>query len=119
MLGVCILAAGLQWVLPADAFTLAWTHSVEKVRWEEDYRRDGDTLVLQSARIRGSGAGMDPPPDAVWRDGAWHYTPTLARFPRLVLANSVFGGRYDVCVAGRCRSLPAAEEPTVIEPCES
>ncbi len=120
---VCIIAGAFHWALNVNAFTLAWTHSIEKVRWEEDYRLDDRVLVLEAARIRGSGAGMEPPPDAVLRDGAWHYQPPHARFPRLVLANSSFGGHYDICVAGECRPLPTTREgssaPTVIEPCES
>lgn len=121
MLQVCIIAGALQWVLATEAFTLAWNHSIEKVRWEEDYRLDGLTLVLAEARIRGSAAGMEPPPDAVWRDGVWHYTPANNRYPRLTLANSPFGGHYEICTADGCRDLPVqhddARPGTVIEPC--
>jgi hypothetical protein len=121
MVAVCVIAGTLHWALDADTFTLAWTHSIEKVRWEEDYRLEGATLVLEEARIHGSGAGMEPPPDAVLRDGVWHYRPADARFLRVLLANSPFGGHYDICMAGRCRALRstlgAATAPTVIEPC--
>lgn len=115
------MAGAFLWVLNAQAFTLAWTHSVEKVRWEEDYVLQGRQLVLKEARITGSGAGMEPPADAVWRDGVWHYTPASRPFARLVLANSSFGGHYDVCVAGECRALPTVDDgpnrPTIIEAC--
>lgn len=117
MLGVCIVAGTLHWALGSDSFTLAWTHSIEKVRWEEDYRLENGALLLVDARIRGSGAGMEPPPDAVLKHGVWHYRPAQARFPRLALANSAFGGHYDVCVDGRCRTLPSA--PARIEPCKT
>ena len=46
-----------------DHFTLAWTHSIEKVRWEEDYAVRFDAVLGQpvlhavQARVRGSGAG--------------------------------------------------------------
>ena len=36
-MSLCILAAGKVTVLAVSAFTLSWTHSVEKVRWEEDW----------------------------------------------------------------------------------
>jgi hypothetical protein len=121
MLSICVLVGALHWSMPTGDFTLAWTHSVEKVRWEEDYVLKGRMLSLQAARIRGSGAGMEPPADAVWRDGAWHYTPASTPLARLVLANSSFGGHYDICFAGDCRALPVAEDgpsrPTIIEPC--
>lgn len=121
MLTVCVVAGALQWALNADAFTLAWTHSVEKVRWEEDYRLEERLLVLQSARIRGSSAGMEPPATAVLRDGVWHYAPANVRLPRILLANSPHGGGYEVCVSGTCRPLPAAPaesgESASIEPC--
>ncbi|WP_448152289.1 DUF1850 domain-containing protein [Castellaniella caeni] len=71
MLGVCFtLAAALQVpprFVPVQAFTLAWTHSIEKIRWEEDYRvaRDAQghpVLIPGKARILGSGAGICPAP---------------------------------------------------------
>lgn len=121
MLSICVLAGALHWSIPTSDFTLAWTHSVEKIRWEEDYVLQGRQLVLKEARIAGSGAGMEPPADAVLRDGIWHYTPASTPLARLVLANSSFGGHYDVCFAGECRALPAVDDgpnrPTIIEPC--
>jgi hypothetical protein len=121
-MGVCILAGALHTVLAMNAFTLAWTHSIEKVRWEEDYRREGQVLVLESARIRGSAAGMEPPPDSVFSNGVWHYTPASNKFAQLTLANSSFGGNYELCIDGKCRPLAFStkteNEPTIIKPCE-
>lgn len=121
MLSICVLVGALNWSIPTNAFTLAWTHSVEKIRWEEDYVLKDRKLMLKAARIAGSGAGMEPPADAVRRDGVWHYTPASTPLPRLVLANTSFGGHYDICFAGECRALPVADDgphrPTVIEPC--
>jgi len=47
ILGICLTLMGALHTgatppsgpvfLPGSAFTLAWTHSIEKVRWEEDY----------------------------------------------------------------------------------
>ncbi len=38
MSGFCLGAAFsvIEAAIPTDALTLAWTHSVEKTRWEED-----------------------------------------------------------------------------------
>jgi len=114
-LGVCLsLAAALNApvvFVPITAFTLAWAHSIEKVRWEEDYTVALDPLtrlpVLRAtqARIRGSAAGMEPPPDAVLRNGWYIYTPTQTVVPELLLTRSEFTADYDWCIAGRCQAL--------------
>ena len=58
MNAACLLIAGaLRAIVPAQEFTVAWTHSVQKTRWEERYRVDGDALRLTEARIQSSGAG--------------------------------------------------------------
>lgn len=107
MIGVCLAAAGFSLALPVQAFTLAWTHSIEKIRWEEDYRVDGDRLRLTEARILGTGAGMEPPPDAVLRQGVWHYTPHLPPLKRLRLARSSYTADYSLCWDGLCRPMSA------------
>ena len=35
---ICLLAGSTVAPLMAGAITLAWTHSVEKIVWEEDWR---------------------------------------------------------------------------------
>jgi len=84
---LCIAAGALVATLAAESFTLAWTHSIEKIRWEEDWRIENGRLHLVEARIRGSGAGMEPPDGAVLRHGAWHYAPVIPPLPRLRLAH--------------------------------
>lgn len=70
MMGLCLGLAGIAWTtLPVRDFTLAWMHSIEHVRWEEDYLVTADGLVPGEARIQGSGAGMEPPQGAELRDG--------------------------------------------------
>ena len=98
--------------VPVQRFTLAWTHSIEKIRWEEDYAVIQPSAAhalprLQplQARIQGSGAGMEPPPDAVWRDGAYHYQPATPALHVLRLTRSGFTPDYDWCVDGRCQTL--------------
>jgi hypothetical protein len=115
-LGICLsLAAALhgsaEVFVPVTEFTLAWTHSIEKVRWEEDYavRLDAapgqPVLHAVQARVRGSAAGMEPPPDAVLRQGWYHYTPTITRPPELRLTRSEFTPDYEVCMQGRCQPM--------------
>lgn len=96
--------------VPAQRFTLAWTHSIEKTRWEEDYRVRRDAtgqprLVLQRARIRGSGAGMEPPAGAVLRKGWYEYRPADQPQGTLRLTRSPYTPDYDWCVGGHCRPL--------------
>ncbi len=56
---ICILTAGKTLTLAAGAFTLAWTHSVEKTRWEEHWIAGPEGLTVTQGAIEGSGAGMD------------------------------------------------------------
>jgi hypothetical protein len=106
MSGICLAAGVLAVTLPLSAFTLAWTHSIEKIRWEEDYRIVGKRLVLDEARIRGSGAGMEPPADArLDQNGVWHYRPKLAPLERLRLSHSPYAGNYESCSGRGCRPL--------------
>ncbi len=132
-MGVCLaLAAAGQTVesvfVPVDRFTLAWTHSIEKVRWEEDYAvqpgaKPGAPPVLRAltARVRGSGAGMEPPPDAVLRNGWFEYTPRTVSPHGLRLTRSAFTADYDWCVGGRCAPLstllPSDGDITLLTPC--
>lgn len=132
-LGVCLaLAAAGQTVepvfVPVERFTLAWTHSIEKVRWEEDYALQlgvipGTPPVLQAltARVHGSGAGMEPPPDAVLRNGWYGYTPLTISPHGLRLTRSRFTADYDWCTNGRCvplaHLLPSDGDITLLTPC--
>ena len=105
MLGLC-LARGLAMVaLAATHFDLSWTHSIEKVRWEEHWRVSRQGLVIEQAAVRGSGAGMEPPDGAVWREGAWWYRPALPAQPSLTLAASPFTPDHTLCVEQTCKPL--------------
>jgi hypothetical protein len=118
-LGVCLALVALA-TAPApepafvatQQFTLSWTHSIEKVRWEEDYlvlkgpgAGAAPELRAVSARVRGSGAGMEPPPDAVLRDGWYSYTPAQRSPAALPLSRSEFVPDYELCMNGLCRPL--------------
>jgi hypothetical protein len=106
MTGLCLAVAGVvSAMLPVTDFTLAWTHSVEKIRWEEDYRVVDHALVPVAARVQGSGAGMEPPAGALLRDGAWHYHPAGEPLPRLLVTVSPYASDYDLCANGHCVKL--------------
>jgi len=119
MNGLCLAAGKLLIAIPATSFTLAWTHSIEKTRWEEDWRIAGDHLVLDAARVDGSGAGMEPGDGAVLQDGTWHYRPTLPPQRVLAVRHSPYVAGYQLCIAGSCAPLasrlPGIEDNAVIE----
>ena len=105
MNAICLIVAGVvRATLAGPEFTLAWTHSVEKTQWEETYRIDGNRLMLVTARVEGSGAGMEPPPGAQLRDGRWTWQPQSAH-PELRLTRSTFTRDYTLCANGRCADL--------------
>lgn len=116
---LCLAAGAVAAAIAAEAFTLAWTHSIEKVRWEEDWRVEDAVLVVTGARIRGTGAGMEPPAGAVLENGAWRYRPTLAPQSVLRLTHSPHVAGYELCVQGLCaplvERLPGIGADAVIE----
>jgi hypothetical protein len=116
---LCIVVGAKTVMLAAAAFTLSWTHSVEKTSWQEDWRLGASGLELVEARIKGSGAGMEPPADAVLANGWWTYRPALPPQPSLNLAASgATSGGWTLCVADLCMELGAAPgEGVVIAPC--
>lgn len=118
-MSLCVLAGGKTVAFAFSAFTLAWTHSAQKTRWEEDWRVRPDGLEIVEARVQGSGAGMEPPADAVLQDGWWTYVPSLSRLPELVLAASgATGEGWTICADGRCAALGAtAGQPLRLQPC--
>ena len=110
--GLC-LSAGTAPLASAPSvattqFTLRWQHSIEKTAWEEDYLVAGSWLLLSGARIRGSGAGMEPPPDAVLQGGIWHYRVADPWRRTLVLARSEFVRDYELCLDAASAASAAA-----------
>lgn len=104
---ICIvLIAGVSTVsLPVERFTLAWTHSIEKVRWEEDYVLRRQELVPVAGRMQGNGAGMEIPTGAELRDDVWHYVPALGPLAVLRLARSAYVSDYEICRDGHCQRI--------------
>ena len=120
MIGLCLGLAGVVWAqLPVPGFTLAWNHTIENIRWEEDYRVTAQGLVLGEARVKGSGAGMEIPADARLESGSWHYHRQLPPLQPLNLGRTPEAGDYQLCVEGQCHALshwlgaPDSSKPTV------
>jgi hypothetical protein len=104
-LSLCLASAGAVKTLSVAAFTLVWTHSIEKVDWQEDWRITPQGLELMQARVKGSGAGMEPPSDARLVDGWFQWKPVRAPMPEVVLGNSGAAGEWRLCSGGNCRTL--------------
>lgn len=121
-MSLCLAAAGLVVALNADMLTLSWRHSVEKILWEEDWVQSGLDMLLTQARVRGSGAGMEPPPEAQLIDGAWRWRPQLPPQTSITLRRSGATADWQICIKGNCRAmdalLPAGADPVVLRVCE-
>ncbi|MBR1275644.1 DUF1850 domain-containing protein [Bradyrhizobium sp. AUGA SZCCT0283] len=122
---LCLVSAGVVKTLSIAAFTLMWTHSVEKVDWQEDWRITGARLELVQARVKGSGAGMEPPPEARLIDGWFRWQPKRAAMPEVVLGNSGAAGEWRLCHDGNCRTLsdifghPVGTDLTTMKACNN
>ncbi|WP_022708443.1 DUF1850 domain-containing protein [Paracoccus zeaxanthinifaciens] len=109
---ICVAAGAAVLTLAAPGFTLEWTHSVERTRWWERWQATEAGLAPVEARITGSGAGMEPAPDAVLRDGAWWWEPDTPPVAQVLLgASGATGGGWRLCAAGECHDLPEGERP--------
>jgi hypothetical protein len=104
-LSLCLASAGIVKTLAVAAFTLAWTHSIEQVEWQEDWRITPRGLELVQARVKGSGAGMEPSADARLVDGWFQWRPQRAPMPQLLLGNSGAAGEWRLCHDGNCKTL--------------
>ena len=105
-LSLCLASAGVVKTLSIAAFTLAWTHSIEKVEWQEDWRVTPQGLELVQARVKGFGAGMEPPPEARLVDGWFQWQPARAAMPKscsAIPAPPANGGFAAMENASRCR----------------
>jgi len=87
-MALCLVTAGKTLAIAASAFSLSWVHSVEKTEWQENWEVSGQMLVLRQARVKGSGAGMDPGDGARLVDGWWVWQPDTPPVEELNLAAS-------------------------------
>lgn len=120
-MSLCLAAGGLVVKLGFSALTLAWRHSVENTLWEEDWRETPRGLVMTEARVRGSGAGMEPPPEARFEGGAWRWRPAVPPLKEVTLRRSGVVNDWSLCAKSRCRELgelvPAAADPVTLFAC--
>ena len=119
-MSLCLLSAGSTLLLSISAFSLSWTHSVEKVRWQEEWHISQAGLELTMARVKGSGAGMEPGDDAVLTEGWWQWQPDLPPQKELRLAASgATGTGWTLCHTQACLELAAqAGEPVRLWACD-
>jgi hypothetical protein len=120
---LCLVAGVVITQLMSGAITLAWTHSVERTLWEEDWRAGPGGLELVEARVRGSGAGMEPPPEARLVDGAFAWRPAVGLLEEVVLRRSGATADWRICMSGRCRPMddfvPPDSDPVRLSLCKS
>jgi hypothetical protein len=123
-LSLCLTSLGVVKTLAIAAFTLVWTHSIEKVEWQEDWQITPKGLQLMQARVKGSGAGMEPAPDARLVDGWFEWKPARAAMPEVVLGNSGAAGEWHLCSEGHCKTLseilghPVGANVTTMRACD-
>lgn len=119
---ICLIASKVIAPLMAGAITLAWMHSVEKIVWEEDWRSGPNGLELVEARVRGSGAGMEPPAEARFVNGVWAWRPAVPPQQEVVMRRSGATADWRICISGQCRPMeayvPAEADPVVMKACE-
>lgn len=120
MSALCLAGGGEVVRVATLVFTLAWTHTIERTAWEEDWRVEPAALVLVEARVKGTGAGMEPPDDARFDGGWWRWSPGLS-VPMVTLRRAPEAGDWRLCVDGTCRPfgtlLPATADPVTLAPC--
>lgn len=118
-MAICLSVGAVIISIAAQQFTLSWTHSVERILWQEDWRVRGQKLTLVEARIRGTGAGIDIPEGAVLVNGVWHDSTSL-EVPALHLTISPFGrDEYQICMPNKgCQAIPKILSDTGFTPAE-
>jgi hypothetical protein len=123
-LSLCLASAGAAKALSVVAFTLVWTHSIEKVQWQEDWRLTSRGLEITEARVKGSGAGMEPAPEARLAGGWFRWKPDRLPMREVTLGNSGAAGEWLLCAEGKCRTLsailghPVGAEVTTMRACQ-
>lgn len=120
-MALCLIGAGETVRLAVTVFSLSWMHTVEKVPWEESWRVEPTQLVLTEARVKGSGAGMEPPPNARHEDGWYVWAPENPTRTEIVLRMIDFAPWTFCAQDTPCRPLTAvfgrAADPITLKPC--
>lgn len=120
-MSLCIVAAGAVLSIAATNFSLSWTHTVERTEWREAWHVVPGGLVLDEAAVRGSGAGMEPPPEARLVEGFYRWRPDPAAVPEVVLRRAPQAGDWRLCAGERCSPLGEwigrDADPVTLRPC--
>lgn len=122
-MGLCLATAGaiVKTYAGVMAFTLAWTHSVQKTDWQEDWHIDGDRLAIVEARVQGTGAGMEPPPEARFDGTWWRWKPSTPPMKEVALRRSGATADWRLCLDGTCHPmgdvLPRDADPVTLLAC--
>ena len=120
---VCLAGAGALLRVAATTFTLSWTHTIEKIPWVESWAVSDKTLLLTEAKVKGSGAGMEPSPEAHLVDGWYVWHPANPQRREIVLRREPVAGDWTFCApAVPCAPLgnllPQDADPVTIKPCD-
>lgn len=107
MSALCLVVGGTSVRVATTLLTLAWTHSIEKVEWRETWAASPAGIELVEARVKGSGAGMEPGDGARLVDGWWIWRPNRPPQRDLTLARSGATADWRLCVDGTCRTAEA------------
>ncbi|MGE4528013.1 MAG: DUF1850 domain-containing protein [Rhodospirillaceae bacterium] len=103
---LCVAVGSFSVAVYAPRFTLSWEHSIESVEWRETWRVHTKTMRLVEARIKGAGAGIKPPKDAVLKDGWFVYVPKATPQTRLVMPDRADAKPVRLCLPGdTCRPI--------------
>jgi hypothetical protein len=121
---LCLAAGGVSVSLAFGHFTLSWQHSIEKIEWRESWALSASGLVPVEARVQGTGAGMEPPPEARLKDGWFIWRPTLPPQQKLSYPDSAYTTPMRLCLPGKpCRPLRSflpktapKDQPVVLRP---
>jgi len=105
-MSLCLVGAGVAISIATQSFSLSWTHTIEKTEWREDWRIEAESLVLETARVKGSGAGMEPPAEARLEDGFYVWEPKI-HSPVIVLRREPHAGDWRLCADDRCDPIAA------------
>jgi hypothetical protein len=118
-MSVCIVSGLKTSVHAISFFTLTWLHSVEKTEWQEDWVVENNNLKIIEARIKGSGAGMDPPTGSYLKNGWWVYKPQLKPTNEILLSNSkIETTNWKICYHGKCESIVSNSNIIKVKVCD-
>ena len=118
-MSVCLLLGVVALALPGADLTLRWTHSVEKTDWVEQWHIEGPHLHLVGAAVKGSGAGMDPAPDARLDSGWWVWNPDVRLDQITLAASGATGAGWTLCSQAQCHDIGATPGAALtLRPCK-